>query len=265
METNKRKCVGMQDRKRERGKIQHCTHNALMQIGSCPSQIESLWPQGCCVPMPNSLPFPEVSPVVPISVGNHLGIPHLLLVISSLPAQHRPYPSPSCPSVAALGLRGCFPALFFKKTQISNLLQSNHFLSDPEGTWGLMFGERVAGAAAGGLAAALPAQLLLEPWGAIPQEHVSAGRHRSSAKPKGCTQPDQEHGKCSCLESSGSQEGNYISYCATHKARGKPGWAEPHHSGSTSGTVWLVWARFRPSKSIPASPKSEWGVPCYHL
>lgn len=262
---NKRKCVRMQDRRREQGKIQHCIHNVLMQNGSRPSQIEGLWPRGCCVPMPNSLPFPGVSPVIPICAGNCLGIHHLLLVISSLAAQHRPPPSHSCPSAAALGPRGCFPALFFKKPQKPNLLQSNRFTSDPEETWGLMFGECVAGAAAGGLAAALPARRLPEPRGAIPGENASAGMHRSSAKPKGCSQPHQEHGKRSCLESSGSQEGNYISYCATHKAQRKLGWAEPRHSGSTSGTVWLVWATFRPSKSIPASPKSECGGPCHHM
>lgn len=144
---------------------------------------------------PSSLSFPEISPVIPVCVGNHLGIPRLLLISPlSLHDTFHLLPTPVFWAVA-LGPKGCFPAFSFKKPQQPNSLQSNHFMSDMEGTWGFMLAAAQRGihgwSSSGRAGSGRHCQhsCCQSPGERSPEEHVSAGMGGSSAKSKGCFPP----------------------------------------------------------------------------
>ena len=93
-----------------------------------------------------------------------------------------------------------------------------------------------------------------------PEEHVSAGMHGSSAKSKGSFPPRSGAQQALLALKAVGAERETMSHPVPHqhlKAPGKPGWAEPHSGGSTLGRVRLLWAGFRPSKSILTPTESE--------
>jgi len=203
---------------------------------------------------PGSSLFLEVSPIIPACLGNHPGIPCVLL-ISPL-SLHSTFQLPPAPVLraVALGPKGCFPELFSKKSQQLNSLQNNHFLADTEGTWGFMSRVAQRGIRAGSGRRCQHSRCQ-SPGERSPEGLASAGMRGSSAKAQRTlptlirTLPWKQRelrGELCLIP------------CRTSTQKHQESW-------EGLGRGWLLRAGFSPSKSIPMPPESEGGGPCHRI